>query len=96
LDVDALVVETVAAVQALPVTSAAPMRAVRVALSRMLRRAAPADLIAAALGLKDHGLDWMGWELVYRTKRRSGRWISRPSRRWGGTWGRGSRPMRSG
>jgi hypothetical protein len=66
--VDELVAETVAAVRALPVKSAAPMRSVRVALSRKLRKAAPAEVIAAAHGLKARGLDWMGWELVYAHK----------------------------
>ena len=68
LDVDELVAEAVAQVHALPVRSAAPMRTVRVALSRKLRKAAPAEVIAAAHGLKAHGLDWMGWELVYAHK----------------------------
>jgi hypothetical protein len=66
--VDELVAEAVAAVRALPVKSAAPMRSVRVALSRKLRKAAPAEVIAAAHGLKARGLDWMGWELVYAHK----------------------------
>jgi hypothetical protein len=67
-DIDALVAETVAAVRLLPMKSAAPMRAVRVALSRKLRSAAPAEVIAAAHALKARGLDWMGWELVYAHK----------------------------
>jgi hypothetical protein len=66
--VDELVAETVAAVRALPVKSAAPMRAVRVALSRKLRKAAPAEVIVAAHQLKAAGLDWMGWELIYAHK----------------------------
>lgn len=58
----------VAAVRALPVKSAVPMRAVRVGLSKQLKQAAPAEVVAAALALKDRGLDWMGWELVYAHK----------------------------
>jgi hypothetical protein len=68
VEIDALVAEAVAQVRALPVRSAAPMRAVRVDLSRQLRGAAPAEVIAAAHKLKDRGLDWMGWELVYAHK----------------------------
>jgi hypothetical protein len=67
-DVEELVAEAVAQVRALPVKSAAPMRAVRVALSRKLRSVAPAEVIAAAHALKARGLDWMGWELVYGHK----------------------------
>jgi hypothetical protein len=68
MGIDALVADTVAQVRALPVKSAAPMRAQRVALSRRLRGATPAQVIAAAHGLKARGLDWMGWELVYAHK----------------------------
>jgi len=68
VDVDALVAQTDAEVRALPVKSAAPMRAVRVALSRKLKGASPAEVIKAAHLLKDMGLDWMGWELIYAHK----------------------------
>ena len=67
-DVAALVDEAVAKVRALPVKSAAPMRAVRVALSRQLRSVEPAEIIAAATRLKAKGLDWFGWELIYAHK----------------------------
>ena len=68
VDVAALVGETVAAARALPVKSAEPMRAVRVALSRKLKSAAPPDVVAAARMLKAAGLDWFGWELIYAHK----------------------------
>lgn len=68
MDVAALVAETVAAARALPVKSAAPMRAVRVALSRKLRTASPAEVVDAAKRLKAAGLDWFGWELIYAHK----------------------------
>jgi hypothetical protein len=67
-DVDALVAQTVAEVHALPIKSAVPMRAVRVALSRKLKHALPAEVIRTAHLLKDSGLDWMGWELIYAHK----------------------------
>jgi hypothetical protein len=66
--VDALVDEAVAKVRALPLKSAAPMREVRVALSRQLRSAPPDDVIEAARRLKAKGLDWFGWELIYAHK----------------------------
>lgn len=68
IDVAALVGGTVAAVRALPVKSAVPMRAVRVALSQKLKTATPADVIEAAKRLKAAGLDWFGWELIYAHK----------------------------
>ena len=67
-DVAALVNEAVAAARALPVKSAVPMRAVRVALSRTLKSASPAEVLAAAKMLKAAGLDWFGWELIYAHK----------------------------
>lgn len=67
-DVDALVDEAVAAVRALPVKSAAPMRAVRVELSKRLRGAPAANVVSAAHRLKAKGLGWMGWELIYANK----------------------------
>ena len=66
--VAALVDEAVAQVRALPVKSAAPMRAVRVALSRQLKSAEPAEIIGAATRLKAKGLGWFGWELIYAHK----------------------------
>ena len=68
VDVAALVAETIAEIRALPERSAAPMRAVRVGLSRRLKGAAPAQVVAAAHGLKAAGLDWIGWELIYANK----------------------------
>ena len=68
MDVAALVEETLAAVKALPQRSAEPMRAVRTALSRKLKTATPADVVAAAKMLKARGLDWFGWELIYAHK----------------------------
>jgi len=68
IDVAALVDSAVADVLALPVKSAAPMRAARVALSRQLKSAEPTGLIDAAMRLKAKGLDWFGWELVYAHK----------------------------
>jgi hypothetical protein len=68
LDVAALVEETLAAVKALRVKSAAPMRAMRVALSRKLKTASPAEVIDAAKRLKAAGIDWFGWELIYAHK----------------------------
>jgi hypothetical protein len=66
--VAALVDEAVAQVRALPVKSAAPMRAVRVALSRQLKSAEPAEIIEAATRFKAKGLGWFGWELIYAHK----------------------------
>jgi hypothetical protein len=66
--VAALVDAAVAQVRALPVKSAVPMRAVRVALSRQLKSAAPAEIVDAATRLKAKGLDWFGWELIYAHK----------------------------
>jgi hypothetical protein len=68
IEIDALVAQAVAQVRALPIKSAAPMRAVRVALSRQLKGALPPEVVAAAYRLKDRGLDWMGWELIYAHK----------------------------
>jgi hypothetical protein len=64
----ALVDAAVAQVRALPVKAAAPMRAVRVALSRQLKSAEPDEVIDAAMRLKTKGLDWFGWELIYAHK----------------------------
>jgi hypothetical protein len=66
--VAAFVDAAVAQVRALPVKSAVPMRAVRVALSRQLKSAAPAEIVDAATRLKAKGLDWFGWELIYAHK----------------------------
>lgn len=66
--VAALVDAAVAQVRALPVKRAVPMRAVRLALSRQLKSAAPAQIIDAAMRLKAEGLAWFGWELVYAHK----------------------------
>jgi 3-methyladenine DNA glycosylase AlkD len=44
------------------------MRAVRVDLSRNLKRADPSQVIAAAMALKAAGLGWFGWELIYGHK----------------------------
>lgn len=68
MNVDELVDDALAAVRALPLRSAAPMREVRVALSRRLKGASPAEVIDAARKLKAGGLDWMGWELIYAHK----------------------------
>lgn len=68
MDVAALVDEAVAEARALPVKSAVPMRAVRIALSRKLRGAEPAEVVKAARRLKAAGLDWFGWELIYAHK----------------------------
>jgi hypothetical protein len=68
VDVAALVDETLATVKALPQKSAVPMRAVRTALSRKLKAAAPAEVVDAATRLKAAGLDWFGWELIYAHK----------------------------
>jgi hypothetical protein len=68
MDEKRLVAETVAEVRALREHSAAPMRAVRVGLSRKLKGASPSEVVAAAHELKAAGLDWMGWELIYANK----------------------------
>jgi hypothetical protein len=68
VDVALFVDDAVEEIRRLPVRSAAPMRAVRAALSRRLKAAAPGDVIAAARRLKDAGLSWMGWELIYADK----------------------------
>jgi hypothetical protein len=68
IDVGELVAGTAAQVGALPVRSAASVRALRVALSRKLRGASPDEVIAAAHELKARKLDWMAWELVYAHK----------------------------
>ena len=68
LDIEGLVAAALAEVQALPVKSAVPMRAVRAGLSRKLKAATPEEVIAAAKLLKANGLDWFGWELIYAHK----------------------------
>lgn len=68
-EVAALVDAAVAKVRALPVKSAAPMRAVRAELSRQLKSAEPGEVIDAARLLKAAGLGWFGWELIYAHKR---------------------------
>ncbi len=69
MDVQSLVADAVAQIRALPVKTAAPMRAVRVSLSRQLRGAEPREVIEAAHRLKAAGLAWLGWELIYANKR---------------------------
>jgi hypothetical protein len=68
MDVASAVDEAIAAVRDLPVKTAAPMRAIRVALSKKLRDAPPEQIYGAAHRLKAAGLDWMGWELIYANK----------------------------
>ena len=68
-EVAELVDAAVAKVRALPVKSAAPMRAVRAELSRQLKSAEPGEVIDAARLLKADGLGWFGWELIYAHKR---------------------------
>lgn len=56
------IAETVAA---LPARSVGPMRAIRRAASAELKRAAPEEVRHVACGLiHDHGLRWMGYELL--------------------------------
>jgi hypothetical protein len=66
--VAALIDAALAQVCALPVKRAAPLRAVRIALSRQLKSAEPAEIVDAALRLKAGGLGWLGWELIYAHK----------------------------
>jgi 3-methyladenine DNA glycosylase AlkD len=68
VNVATLVDEAVAAIHALPEKTAAPMRAVRVALSKKLKGGTPEEIFDAAQRLKSAGLDWMGWELIYANK----------------------------
>ena len=68
MDVEAPVAETISEIRALRQHSAAPMRAVRVGLSRKLKGASPPEVVTAAHLLKAAGLDWMGWELIYANK----------------------------
>jgi hypothetical protein len=68
VDVDSLVSRALADVRALPARSIGPMRAIRVSLSRQLKPAAPAEVIAAAKLLKARGLDWFGWEVIHAHK----------------------------
>ncbi len=68
MNVATLVDEAVAAIHALPEKTAAPMRAVRVALSKKLKGGTPEEIFDAAQRLKSAGLDWMGWELIYANK----------------------------
>lgn len=59
---------TIAEARALPDQSAEPLRAVRVKLSKALKKAQVSDIVAAAHQLKAAGFDWLGWELIYASK----------------------------